>query len=456
MIFGAQLLVNLFVQKQFQGHIDRHQLCKITDKILLAVSGGLDSMVMLKLFLEAGYPIAVAHCNFQLRGIESDEDENFVRRQCALYQVRFHSIHFDTNTYAHDRGISTQMAARELRYEWFSKLLESEKMDKLATAHHLNDALETVLLNLTHGTDLRGMAGIPVNHEKTIRPLLFATREEIESYAASRQITWREDMSNSEDHYQRNYVRQHVIPQLKKINPSLEKTFSVTQSKLRGELSLMKEGLDSFISRYVIHKDGRVQILKAGLQNQTHPVPVLWEVLKQYGFNFEQCVEIIESLRGQSGKKFFSATHTLVVDREYFVLMSPSNFNGSVEIHAGQSEVSLGHWNLRIQKMQVTISEEPGVACLDASKVKFPLIWRRWQPGDSFFPLGIRGSKKVSDFLIDKKISVADKESVTVIECKGEIIWVVGHRLDDRFKITPTTEEALQLQLIYRSDQSTF
>lgn len=444
------------MQKQFQGHIDHHQLCKTTDKILLAVSGGLDSMVMFHLFLAGGYSVAAAHCNFQLRGKESDEDEAFVKRQCEQHNVPFYSTRFSTATYAHEHGISIQMAARTLRYEWFSELLKSEKLDKLATAHHLNDSLETVLLNLTHGTDLHGMTGIPVKHGSIIRPLLFATRHEVETFAASHQIIWREDISNAADHYQRNFMRQHIIPQLKKLNPSLEKTILTTQSKLMGELILMKAGLESFMSKYVVYEDGRVLILKTGLQNHSHPASVLWEMIKWYGFNFDQCNEVIESMSGQSGKKFCSPTHQLIVDREYLMVVVPKDVNEQVEIKAGQSVVSLGSMKLKIQQAKPVVSKAPSVASLDAAKVEFPLLWRRWQSGDSFYPLGMTGRKKVSDFLIDEKISIADKALVTVVVSKDEIIWVVGYRIDDRYKITSSTKSALELRLERRLDQNDF
>jgi tRNA(Ile)-lysidine synthase len=440
------------VLKQFQDHIARHRLCKATDKILLAVSGGLDSMVMLHLFHTVGFSISVAHCNFQLRGEESESDERFVQDWCARLKVPIYCKQFDTNNYAWENGLSIQIAARELRYAWFDELLKAEKLDRLATAHHLNDSLETVLLNLSRGTGIEGLAGIPLENKYVIRPMLFASRAEIEAYAKTEGIGWREDSSNFTDDYQRNFLRHHVIPKLKEINPSLEHTFFNTLEKVRGGVELMNEGYRQLRSRFVIQKEGKTFIGKSAFQSFQYPASVLWEMVKSFGFNLEQCEEIIQSLSGQSGKRFLAPGHQLVIDRESLIISARQDFWEQVEIQVAQAEAVLGPWRLEIKKSEPIPTAGLSEAILDLDCLQFPLLWRKWKAGDSFCPLGMSHHKKISDFLIDQKISMADKDLVTVLESSGEIIWVVGHRVDNRYKITSHTKQALTFQITMQID----
>lgn len=433
--------------KSFHDHIARHQLCKATDKILLAVSGGLDSMVMLKLFHQASYNIAIAHCNFQLRGAESDGDEEFVKEQCHELKIPFYTKRFDTNNHAWENSLSIQLAARELRYTWFDELLTSEKFDYLATAHHLNDSLETVLLNLCRGTGIEGLAGIPLQNKSIIRPLLFASRTEIEEFAASSKISWREDSSNLTDDYQRNFLRHQIIPKLKEINPSLEHTFLSTLEKVRGGVELMKEGHKQLENSFMSKADGKTYVRKAAFQSFRYAAPVLWELIKQYGFNVEQCEEINQSINSQSGKRFLTSTHQLVIDREYLIIWLRQDFWERTEILAGQEKLTLGPWILDINESEPVIKSDRTEAVIDLEKLYFPLRWRKWKAGDSFCPLGMDHHKKVSDFLIDQKISIADKDAVTVIESNGEIVWVAGYRIDNRFKITPQTKRAITFRI---------
>ena len=433
--------------KLFHDHIARHQLCKATDKILLAVSGGLDSMVMLNLFHQAGYSIAVAHCNFQLRGAESDGDEEFVEKQCIHLKVPFYSIQFDTNNYAWENSLSIQIAARQLRYAWFEELLEQEKLDKLATAHHLNDSLETVLLNLCKGTGVQGLAGIPLENRFIIRPMLFASRAEIEVFAAAEKIKWREDSSNLTDDYQRNFLRHHIIPLLKEINPSIEHTFSITLEKVRGGLELMSASQKELENSFVKTIDGKTFIKKEAFQSFHYAAPVLWELIKHFGFNIEQCEEIIQSIHSQSGKKFLTASCQLIIDRESLIIAPHQDSWGQTEIKTGQLQAMLGPWKLLIEECEPVIKTNRSEAILDVDRLHFPLLWRKWKAGDSFCPLGMEHHKKISDFLIDQKISVAEKDSVTVLESNGEIVWVAGYRVDNRFKITEHTKRAIAFQI---------
>lgn len=426
--------------KQFLNHIEQNDLCTSDQKILVAVSGGLDSMVMLNLFKEAGYSVAVAHCNFQLRGSESDGDEAFIRQTCERLLVPIYTRRFETEKYATENGVSIQMAARELRYAWFDELLEHHAYDRLATAHHGNDAIETVLLNWVHGASLEGLSGIPVRNGQTIRPMLFSTRAVIEKYALDNQLTWREDRSNQTDDYQRNYLRHQVIPKLMELNPSLESTVQRGLRKIKDEQFFFYQQLTQWKSDHLKKEGTLIRIAKESFVNATH----LWWVIKEYGFNFDQCEEVAKVLHGQSGKRFLSPSHQLTIDRDHLILSPHEDFWVDVTIAQGQSSACLGSWDMDIEKpVSMEPVNDPNLALLDANKLTFPLCWRRWKPGDFFYPLGMEHKRKLSDFLIDKKVSVAEKNVVTVLESGGQVAWVVGYRIDNRFKITPQTRSAL-------------
>jgi tRNA(Ile)-lysidine synthase len=425
-------------------------LCKTTDKILLAVSGGMDSMVMLHLFHQSGLSVSVAHCNFQLRGNESDEDEKFVEANCKKLLIPFHSTRFHTNNYATQHGLSIQMAARELRYKWFEQLRENENLDWVATAHHLTDSVETIVLNLTRGTSLDGLLGIAEKKDYVIRPLLFATQSEIQLYAAEKGVSWREDESNRSDDYQRNFVRHHVIPRLKEINPSLESTTEKTIEKLAGEAAIICQALAAWKQQFLTIENEKFFFAKAGFDNSfglSYNCALLWKLLKQFGFQFDQCKSMILALNGQPGKKFLSPNYELFIDRQHLILVTIKSELGSTTIELGQSTALMGRRRLTIAHSEEAIDANAGKAMLDESLIHFPLTWRRWKPGDFFFPLGMKNQKKISDFLIDQKIALADKDSVTVLESAGQIAWVVGYRIDDRFKVTEKTNRVLAISL---------
>lgn len=441
----VHLTLPLCVLQPFQVHIQKW--CKTTDKILLAVSGGIDSMVMLQLFRESGYGISVAHCNFQLRGEGSDGDEDFVRKKCRQWDIAFYSHRFDTNNYASEKGLSTQMAARELRYAWFDELLSKEGFDYLATAHHVNDSIETILLNFTKGSGIDGLMGIPEQNKKIIRPLLFATREEIENYAAAEGIAWREDQSNQSHDYQRNFIRHQIVPRLKELNPSLEKTFQYTIYKLQGAIEMIRNAVDEWKLKYLKKEGDKIFLNKKGLYGAS--TMMLWEIVKPFGFNFDQCENIIKALDGQSGKRFSSITHELIIDRESLILIEQHENWIQISVGIGQKEVALGSKRLKLEidDNDGSIQSEKSQATLDEELIQFPLIWRKWKPGDYFFPLGMRNRKKISDFLINEKVSLAEKDSLTVLESNGEIIWVVGQRIDDRYKVTVKTKRIIKISL---------
>jgi tRNA(Ile)-lysidine synthetase, N-terminal domain/tRNA(Ile)-lysidine synthetase, C-terminal domain len=429
---------------KFQQHILENRLFKNDDRILLAVSGGIDSMVMLHLFRSLNFSIGVAHCNFQLRGDESDQDESFVRQKCLNDQIPFYSIRFDTNNYAIEKGISIQMAARELRYNWFNQLLEREGYQKIATAHHLNDSLETSLLNLSRGTGISGVMGISAENGNKVRPMLSFTRKEIETYAMMNEISWREDRSNQASDYQRNFIRHEVIPKLRELNPSIENAFSDFVSRMRGSEELLLIGAQVWKEKFWSGDESIIRIRKEGFDNVHHAPSVLYEMIRKFGFNMAQCHEIIEARNGQSGKVFQSATHTLVIDREELVLSLRFIESQSITIHEGDSLITRDEESLEISiSDSATTQSNADTVIFDLDKIKFPLTWRSWKPGDHFHPLGMQHRKKLSDFFIDRKISRIEKERASVIESGGDIVWVVGYRLDDRYTTTEATKKFL-------------
>lgn len=425
-------------------------MCSPQDRVLIAISGGLDSMVMLDLFVKAGFNVGVAHCNFQLRGNDSDEDERFVREKASELNLPFYTTQFATADYAVQHRVSIQMAARELRYTWFDKLLNSEKYSYLATAHHASDAIETSLLNWVKGNPFN--LGIPVKNKQVIRPLLVATRAELEQYAREHEISWREDVSNATTDYERNFIRHRVLPLLKEINPSLEQTILRGWTKQAGSRELAEENFNRWKKEFITQRGHNLVIPKRAFKKYTNKASLLWHLIHHLGFHFDVCEQIVETLNGQPGKKFEGDGYELIVDRDALILSGTVPQWDVVTIQKDQHQIQLGSWNLKLErisleeaKSQLVKKMNKHIALLDADAVSFPLDWRQWQAGDSFFPLGMNNRKKVSDLLIDEKVSRADKSRVTVILSEGEIVWVVGHRIDDRFKITDNTRHVLRL-----------
>lgn len=434
--------------EQFLNHIERHKLCTLSDSILIAVSGGIDSMTLLHLFKEGGYRIGVAHCNFQLRGEESNADEFLVQEECKRLAIPFFIKRFDTETFAWEQGLSIQMAARDLRYAWFDDLVKAHSYNFLATGHHFDDSMETILLNLTKGTSVEGLAGIPVKNKNIIRPLLFATRAQVTNYAKEKGIAWREDESNLTDDYQRNYIRHHVIPKLKELNPSLESTWQYGIEKIQGDLELVHLGFGHWKAEYISETVDRIVINKKAFRDFHIGASALWRYIKTFAFNFEQAREIIHAMNGQSGKRFLSSTHLLIIDRGEFIITPHPQEWIAVQVGDRDREVPLGPWRMFFSTgVTTTTGADKMEAALDADTLKFPLTWRKWKKGDAFQPLGMRHKKKLSDFLVDNKLSLADKNITTVLESDGQIVYVVGWRIDDRYKISDTTKRVLNIRV---------
>jgi tRNA(Ile)-lysidine synthase len=447
----------LGVNQQFLNHIRRHRLCKTTDKILLAVSGGMDSMVMVHLFTSAGFSIGIAHGNFGLRSHESDGDEQFVHEHCQRLGVPFFSTRFNTEDVATKHGVSLQMAARQLRYDWFETLAQEQGFHRIATAHHLNDQLETVLLNLVRGTGFDGLSGIPVENGRVIRPMLFASRDMIRRYALSNQLSWREDSSNATDHYKRNFVRHHVIPLLREVNPNLENTFRETGEKLSAAHAWFNEYLEDVRAEVISSSPDHFRITRLPLLDKPEPAVLLWELIKEKGFNLEQCREMIEV--HQPGKTFYAGVYRLTVDREHFLIDQPSEHDSlSRRITEGEKVVPSeeGTLTFTFQVAPFTLQKREDLAQLDLGKLRFPLTWRRWHPGDAIMPLGMKGMKKLSDLFIDLKIPLPEKEKITVIESDGVIVWVVGYRIHDLYKVTSETRKVLTIGFLPKGSEKKF
>ena len=419
---------------------------------LLTVSGGIDSTIMCELFCRAGFPFAIAHCNFNLRGKESDGDEQLVRTLAAKYKVDVFVQSFPTKQYAEEKNLSIQLAARELRYAWFEELRKQHQFALIATAHHLNDNIETIIYNLIKGTGIRGLRGIPVKHGHIIRPMLFAARQEIEAFQKEHQIAYREDSSNADDKYTRNKIRHLLIPFMKEINPALEKTFA-TKIDLFTELEeLYEKQVSKPVKGLFLERKNEICIPIAKLKKTKNARTVLFEYLKNYGFNTEQVGDILACLDGLTGKQFVTAQARLIKDRRFLILskIEQQDFTTAL-IHQNDTRVLLGANHLKLTVLKnddVKISPDKNMAFLDLSKLEFPLVARHWKQGDYFYPFGMKlKKKKLKKFFTDQKVTLNEKETIWVIESNKKIVWVAGHRSDERFKVQQNTEEVLRIQL---------
>ena len=431
---------------QFLKEIEDKGLFSKDDRLLLAVSGGMDSMVLMHLCKAAGYGFSAAHCNFKLRGADSDEDEQLVLATAGSMGIECFTTSFQTNNYATEKGISIQMAARELRYTWFDQLMDQHAFDKLITAHHANDSFETVLFNLAKGTGLAGLRGIVAKQGKLIRPLLSFTKEQLLAYARAENVLWREDTSNASNKYSRNLIRNEIVPLLQKINPNLLTTFLATQKRLISTEELLNGTLED-LARRCTQKVGEDWVVTFG---DRYDLVLIEYVLAPFGFNLDQAMAIQHALRADHvGRRFVTATYQVNVDRRRLVISLMTKDVNEVVVSANDTLASNAWVSLRIQEMQGPKPPLRDVrkASIDRDKLQFPLTIRKWRPGDYFYPLGMRGKKKISDFMIDNKIPLNLKERVCVLTSGDDIVWVIGHRLDERFKITKGTKRIYQIEL---------
>lgn len=436
----------------FKSFIRENHLIRKTDKILLTVSGGIDSVVMLYLFMKAGYTCGIAHCNFGLRGAESDEDEDFVRQLAYQYGIRFFYKRFNTEEYAEDQSISIQMAARKLRYDWFEKIRREQSFNLIATAHNQDDVLETFFINLSRGSGIRGLTGIKVSSGRIIRPMLFAPRSMIASYSEENAISYREDSSNASDKYIRNKIRHKILPSFEEINPSFRPVLMETIQKLRDAESIYTDEINLRRNEIVTEKDEIITISLDRLRDLPQRKTYLFEFLSDYHFTPKQIADIDESVNAASGKQFFSTTHRLVKDRSKMIITPIGDEEyRKFYIPEGTGQV-FEPVHLEFIVIDNTpgfhIPSEPYVACLDYDLLSFPLLVRKWQSGDYFRPLGMKHRKKLSDFLVDQKISIVDKENLWLLLNNEDIVWVINQRIDERYKITPGTKQILMIKSV--------
>lgn len=415
-------------------------------KLLVAISGGIDSVVLMHLLHQLNFDISLAHCNFKLRGKESDLDEAFVKELADDLNINYHSISFDTNAISKEKKISTQMTARELRYDWFENLVKENGYSNVLTAHQKDDVLETFLINFTRGTGLDGLTGIPEINKNIVRPLLIFSRNGIEKYAKENNIQWREDKSNASTKYMRNKIRHDVIPILKEINSSLMDSFQETISHLKGSSDIIKDSIANIKSEATIFENDILKIDIEKIKELVNPKAVLFELLKDY--HFTEWNDIVNLLDAQSGKQIFSKSYRLVKDRRYLLLVKVDNSdsNQTYTIYNFDKQFISKELNLSFGTKK---NSNKNSIQLDVELLKFPLTLRKWQHGDFFYPTGMKGKKKLSDFFNDEKMSIIEKEKTWIL-CNNNnaIVWVVGKRLDKNFQISTATKNMVSISYL--------
>ena len=438
---------------QFLLFIKKKKLFQTKEKILLAVSGGMDSVVMAELFHQAGFKFAIAHCNFQLRGKESDGDEKFVRDLAKKYRVKFFSTRFGTEKEMKEKKISVQMAARDLRYKWFEEIISSEDYAYISTAHHLSDSMETFFINLLRGTGIEGITGIDAKIGNIIRPLLFASHGEIKKFAKQNGIKHREDSSNQSDDYLRNRIRHHLIPVFKSLSPAFEKGMSDNMSHFAFAAKMYRKQITDLEAKFLKKEKDFFSISLKELKKQEDAEQLLYELLRPFDFNFIQCAEILnENIATNSGKTFLTKHFRAVRDRDKILIDAPhTKLDQEFVVAKDKKTIAAGLLQLKTsfteKKRKTIIPTSETEQWLDADLLKFPLIMRKWRAGDFFYPLGMKHRKKLSDFFIDQKVNLFDKEKMHVLTSENKIVCILGHRIDDRFKITDKTKRVYKLKV---------
>lgn len=441
------------LEQKVSAFILQHQLLKADETVLVAISGGLDSMVLLHILYRLQYTVRAAHCNYKLRGEASDADEFLCEATCKELQIPFLSRHFNTREIARQQQASIQMSARTLRYDWFKQLAVTHGYTAIATAHHRNDQAETLLLNIIKGKSIESLHGIPIRNNNIVRPLLNCTKEELRKYALDKNIQWREDSSNEDHTYQRNLIRWTILPLVRKINPAADEHLSRMAERMHEWNLLAEEGLKNILASCVEEKEKLILIHLQRIVDHPAKKMLLWKLLAPYGFE-GAVLEDISCIPFQSGKKFFSTDYTLTYDRDCFLLEKNDNRSFTpvfIETSAIQ-KTSFEYGILTLDKIENQLSQEAlkdaHQAFLDADLVVFPLEIRPWLEGDRFYPLGMNHTKKLSDYFIDKKIPVPEKHRKRLVVSNGKIIWIIGDRIDQRFRVTEKTKHVLHLTWI--------
>lgn len=441
----------------FQEFVRKHELIGENQKLLLAVSGGVDSVVLTDLVYKAGYSFAIAHVNFQLRGTASDEDEAFVRTLAEQYGVDFHSTRTDTRAEMTASGESIQICARRLRYDFFRRCMQANSYDLLLTAHHLNDSLETTLYHLAKGSGISGLKGVPVKNDYIVRPLLFAHKKQIVAYANNEKLVWREDSSNLKNDYSRNLIRNEIVPVLRQINPSLEETFVHTNNRLRAAYALFEDYIELLAGKAAMKVRGGVHIKKEVFLSEKNGAEYLAEFLKRYAFNYAQSLQIFQS--EQSGARFLADKYTLINDRSHWIIIQrhkKDTISHLLDL-SKPGELVTPSGNLRWRTIDTDALDiknlKKSQLLIDVAKLAKPVLLRSVAQGDKFQPFGMSGNKLISDLLIDLKINVADKEKVLILTHGDIILWVVGIRAAEQARITGAEHSVILLEWIEKSDK---
>lgn len=419
------------IQHRITQHIDNEKLISFGEKVLVALSGGADSVALLRLLLSFGYTCEAAHCNFHLRSEESDRDEAFVRELCRKLNTKLHITHFNTTAYASEKRISIEMAARELRYEWFARIKEASGAAVVAVAHHKDDSVETLLLNLIRGTGINGLLGIRPRNGNVVRPLLCVNRKEIIDYLRRIGQDYVTDSTNLQDEYTRNKIRLNLLPLMQEINPSVKNSLIDTSNYLSDVARIYAKGIEEGKARVLTEKG----ICISALLNEPAPSALLFEIVHPLGFNSAQAKDILASLTGQPGKQFSGKGWRLIKDREWLLIEQERTADESVPPFRLEKE-----WFDYTPSFVIPRNKE--TACFDADKLNEELTIRRWQTGDVFVPFGMKGKKLVSDYLTDRKFSISRKEQQWVLCCGERIAWLIGERTDNRFRIDEESRKA--------------
>lgn len=439
------------LQEHFQKYIHQRNLFPKDAHLLLAVSGGIDSVVLTHLCHQAGYKFSIAHCNFQLRGEDSNRDEQFVKELAAKYHVPFFAKTFNTKLIAQQQKTSIEETARNLRYTWFNELLtaNNSELSAIVTAHHADDNIETMLMNFFRGTGIKGLRGIQPKNGKIVRPLLFAKKTELEDYSKEQGLRYVTDATNFETEYTRNFFRHKIIPLVKEIYPETEQNLLNNLQRFTEVEELYQHSIDQHKKKLLESKGNEVHIPVLKLKKVEPLYSIVYEIVKDYGFTAAQTNDVIALLDAENSKYVQSATHRIIRNRAWLIIAPlQTTVAETILIEEGVNSINYSEGDLVLQQLlniNYQLSISPVIAAVDASKVQFPLLLRKWKAGDYFYPLGMKKKKKIARFLIDQKLSKTQKENIWVLESNQKIIWIVGQRIDDRFKVTSSTKNILQI-----------